>query len=53
MLATNPDIKRGGDQAKLHDVTLSDLGITPIQSHRWQLEAGVLKNHYTMLLFPS
>jgi N6-adenosine-specific RNA methylase IME4 len=41
MLAEMEEIHPGGDQAKLHDVTLPDLGITRIQSHRWQLEASL------------
>ena len=33
-------IEHGGDP-KSHDVTLSNLGIERMQSHRWQIEAGV------------
>jgi N6-adenosine-specific RNA methylase IME4 len=49
LVKENPDIHPGGNQAKLHDVTLSDFGISKAESHRWQLEASVpediLKQH--------
>ncbi|NQT14292.1 MAG: hypothetical protein HQ582_16165 [Planctomycetes bacterium] len=42
-------IRRGGNRrSKLHDATLnlSDLGVTKLQSHRWQLEASVSDAHF-------
>jgi hypothetical protein len=47
MLGENPDIKPGGDRkSSFHDerMKLKDLGITDIQSHRWQLSASVGDN---------
>jgi len=41
MLGENPEIHAGGNQTKLHDVTLEELGITKIQSHRWQSESSI------------
>ncbi|MBA7673601.1 hypothetical protein ES703_81804 [subsurface metagenome] len=50
MLADNPDIHPGGNQAKLHDVTLPALGITRIQSHRWQLEAEIPEENFEQFI---
>lgn len=33
-------IQHGGDP-KLHDVTLADVGIEKVQSHRWQRIASI------------
>ncbi len=41
MLGENPEIHAGGNQTKLHDVTLEELGITKMQSHRWQSESSI------------
>ncbi|MFW6105161.1 MAG: hypothetical protein ACOC7P_01105 [Chloroflexota bacterium] len=44
MLKVNPDIAPGGDRkSSLHDerMKLQDLGISEIQSHRWQTEANI------------
>ena len=45
MMANNPDIHPGGDQTKLHHVTLLDLGISQIQSHRWQRLFDIPEEH--------
>ncbi|GAI89017.1 unnamed protein product, partial [marine sediment metagenome] len=50
MLVENPDIHPGGNQAKSHDVILSDLGISRIQSHRWQLERSVPEEVFEKLV---
>jgi hypothetical protein len=36
----------GHPQKALHEVTLSDLGITRLQSHRWQKLADVPKDKF-------
>ncbi len=43
LLGENPDIHPGGDRRPLsHDVIkLSELGISLMQSHRWQMEASI------------
>ena len=43
------EVKQGGDQqtkAKSHDVTLGDLGIEKMQSHRYQLIASVPEKEF-------
>ena len=45
----NKESQWGGDrksESRSHDVTLNNLGITKIQSHRWQLEASVPEERF-------
>lgn len=49
MLKDNSDIKPGGDRkSSLHNVRmkLKDLGISEVQSHRWQLEAEIPEEQF-------